>query len=185
MKSHTVGRIISAIVLAIALGVCVLALVITANSSSNQGNSSTAQNSVESGTFYLDLLPGCYSIDESTSPTVPIATVGIQGGVKTFYSRGCSQPHHIEVIYSGPVETADGSTTPSGNDMIKECSIHYQEAFGRTPPTTASGTSAWYLNSFSADPGAEAEQYLNKGVCVVFQTEATFKNYVVVTNPAI
>ena len=184
MKSHTVGRVISAIVLAIALGVCVLALVMTANSSSNQGNSSTAQNSVESGTFYLDLLPGCYSIDESTSPTVPIATVGMQGGVKTFYSRNCSQPHHLEVIYSGPVETADGSTTPSGNDMIKECSTHYQEAFGRTPPTTASGTSAWYLNSFSADPGTEAEKYLNKGVCVVFQTEASFKNYVAVTQPA-
>ena len=56
---------------------------------------------------------------------------------------------------------------------VSKCAVHVNT----TRP-------AWYLNSFSADPGAEAEQYLNKGVCVVFQTEASFKNYVAVTQPA-
>ena len=136
------------------------------------GSADTYQN----GTFYLEVQQGCYSIDAAASQSIPVSDVS---KIKSFFEVDCTQPHHLEVIYTGNVAPSKGSTANS-EDVGAVCYAAYQHIYGKLPPTKLGDTSSFYLSWFFADPGSEFDKYQNRAVCAVTKPDSTGKNYTII-----
>jgi len=117
--------------------------------------------------IYLDAQPGCFSL--SSDPT---ADVVIEGIGKEFYPRDCSDPHVLEVFWSGEVEGFSGDNNLTQEDARDGCVPRYFEVFGVAPPQEIipqdEQLATPYIQWFFPDDGLEAAQFPGRLVCGVF-----------------
>lgn len=121
-------------------------------------------------TFYLNMTKGCYSY---TSPTQ--ADYPIEGSkYKTVFRGPCSEPHHIQVIYSA--KTKAKSRTITELEVFNLCNREYKKALGYAPPTTIQDEKP-YLRYYWPDAGLERLKYSNKVICYIHAADETYDNY--------
>jgi hypothetical protein len=124
----------------------------------------SSPNAQPTPTFYLDLLPGCYSYTREALAAFPIESTA-----KEMYETSCSAPHHFEVFESRSIPGFDGSRNLSQADAEEACTAAYVKRFGAeaprviTPPDQLMKTP--YLIWYFPDDGLEASQYPGKIVC--------------------
>mgnify|MGYP000441469362 FL=1 len=117
--------------------------------------------------IYLDAQPGCFSL--SADPT---ADVLIEGTGKEFYPRDCSDPHVLEIFWSGEVEGFSGDNNLTQEDARDGCVPRYFEVFGVAPPQEIipqdEQLATPYIQWFFPDDGLEAAQFPGRLVCGLF-----------------
>jgi hypothetical protein len=126
-----------------------------------------------SSTFYLNSKAGCYSF---TTPAD--AGYAIEGTrYKLLFRGSCDDDHHIQIIYSGPINTKNGATATE-TQVYKACETYYKKVVGTTPPTSIQNKKP-YLRYWWPDAGLETLKYNNKIVCYVHQADKTYTNYAI------